>query len=44
VDACDSCRRYLKNVDLVRLGLAVPLVDEIAAAALDAWVKLSQNG
>ena len=37
VDACDSCRRYLKNVDLTRLGLAVPLVDEIAAAALDAW-------
>ena len=37
VDACDSCRRYLKNIDLGRLGLAVPLVDEIAAAPLDAW-------
>jgi FdhE protein len=39
VDACDTCRRYLKNVDLGRLGLAVPLVDEIAAAALDAWAR-----
>jgi FdhE protein len=37
LDACDSCRRYLKSVDLGRLGLAVPLVDEVAAAALDAW-------
>jgi FdhE protein len=37
VDACESCRHYLKSVDLTRLGLAVPLVDEIAAAALDAW-------
>ena len=37
VDACDSCRRYLKSVDLERLGLAVPLVDEVAAASLDAW-------
>jgi FdhE protein len=39
VDACDCCRHYLKNVDLGRLGLAVPLVDEIAAAPLDAWAR-----
>lgn len=39
VDACDSCRRYLKNVDLARDGLAVPLVDEIAAAPLDVWAR-----
>jgi FdhE protein len=39
VDACDNCRCYLKSVDLGRLGLAVPLVDEIAAAALDAWAR-----
>lgn len=37
VDACDSCRRYLKTVDLTRLGLAVPLVDEVAGASLDVW-------
>lgn len=37
VDACDTCRRYLKAIDLTRLGLAVPLVDEVAAAPLDLW-------
>jgi formate dehydrogenase maturation protein FdhE len=37
VDACDSCRRYLKSVDIGRLGLAVPLVDEVAGASLDLW-------
>ncbi len=37
VDACDTCRRYLKAVDLTRLGLAVPLVDEVAGAPLDLW-------
>lgn len=37
VDACDTCRHYLKSVDLQKLGLAVPLVDEVAAAPLDAW-------
>jgi formate dehydrogenase maturation protein FdhE len=39
IDACDNCRCYLKNVDLARLGLSVPLVDEIAAAPLDAWAR-----
>jgi FdhE protein len=37
VDACESCRRYLKTIDLGRLGLAVPLVDEVAGAHLDVW-------
>lgn len=37
VEACDTCKHYIKGVDLTRLGLAVPLVDEVAAAALDVW-------
>ena len=37
VEACDTCRHYIKGIDLTRLGLAVPLVDEVAAAALDLW-------
>ncbi|HEX5708626.1 MAG TPA: formate dehydrogenase accessory protein FdhE [Pyrinomonadaceae bacterium] len=37
VEACDACQHYIKGVDLTRLGLAVPLVDEVAAAALDVW-------
>jgi FdhE protein len=39
VEACDTCRRYIKGVDLTRKGLAVPLVDEIAAAPLDLWAR-----
>jgi len=37
IDACETCRHYLKTVDLTRLGLAVPVVDEVAAAPLDLW-------
>jgi formate dehydrogenase maturation protein FdhE len=37
VDACESCHYYLKAVDLARLGLAVPVVDEVASAVLDLW-------
>lgn len=37
VEACDTCKSYLKSVDMTVEGLAVPLVDEIAAASLDLW-------
>lgn len=37
VEACDTCKRYLKAVDMTMDGLAVPLVDEAALAALDVW-------
>jgi FdhE protein len=39
IDACETCKRYLKTVDRTRLGLAVPVVDEVAAASLDIWVR-----
>ncbi|HEY8412941.1 MAG TPA: formate dehydrogenase accessory protein FdhE [Pyrinomonadaceae bacterium] len=39
IEACDSCRHYLKGIDLTRLGLAVPSVDEIYAAPLDLWAR-----
>jgi formate dehydrogenase accessory protein FdhE len=39
VEACEICRSYIKGIDLTRLGLAVPLVDEVAAAALDLWAS-----
>ena len=39
VEACDTCGHYIKAVDLTRLGLAAPLVDEIAAAPLDLWAR-----
>ncbi len=37
IEACDACNHYITGIDLTRLGLAVPLVDEVAAAALDVW-------
>jgi FdhE protein len=39
VEACDTCKLYIKGVDLTVLGTAVPLVDEVAAAALDIWAR-----
>jgi formate dehydrogenase accessory protein FdhE len=39
IEACDSCGHYLKGIDLTRFGLAVPIVDEVAAAALDLWAR-----
>jgi FdhE protein len=49
VEACDTCKHYLKSVDMTVDGLAVPLVDEIATAPLDLWaaehgyMKISSN-
>ena len=37
VDSCDTCLHYVKAVDLARLGIAVPVVDEVASGALDIW-------
>jgi formate dehydrogenase maturation protein FdhE len=37
VEACDTCRTYLKSVDLTKDGFAVPQVDEIATVALNLW-------
>ena len=39
VDCCDTCRQYVKSVDLTKNGLADPVVDEIAAAPLDLWAR-----
>jgi FdhE protein len=39
VEACDTCRRYLKAVDLTVDGLAVPLIDETAFSVLDVWTN-----
>ena len=49
VEACDTCRYYLKSVDMTVDGLAVPIVDEVATAPLDIWAaehgfnKISPN-
>jgi FdhE protein len=49
VDACDTCKSYIKSVDLTKNGHAVPVVDELATVALNIWaeehgyVKLETN-
>lgn len=37
IEACDSCRRYLKAIDLSKNPAAEPLVDELGATPLD-WI------
>jgi FdhE protein len=37
VEACDSCKTYIKTIDLTKNGRAVPLVDELAAIPLSLW-------
>jgi formate dehydrogenase maturation protein FdhE len=37
VEACDSCHRYVKSVDLTVDGLAIPEVDELRSLGLDLW-------
>jgi len=39
IEACDSCKHYIKGIDLTRFGHAVPLVDEIYASPLDLWAR-----
>jgi len=39
IEACDTCRHYIKGVDLTRAGFAAPLVDEIDSAPLDLWAR-----
>lgn len=39
VEACDSCRRYIKTVDLTKNGHAVPLVDELGTIPLNLWAE-----
>jgi formate dehydrogenase accessory protein FdhE len=39
IEACDTCKHYIKGVDLTRAGFAAPIVDEIDAAPLDLWAR-----
>jgi FdhE protein len=39
VDACDTCKTYLKTIDLSKDGLAIPVVDDLASIALDLWAR-----
>lgn len=39
VDACDTCKFYLRTIDLTKDGNAVPLVDDLSAIPLSLWAE-----
>lgn len=49
VEACETCKTYIKTIDLTKNRLAIPEVDELAAIPLTLWAddqgytKLSRN-
>jgi formate dehydrogenase accessory protein FdhE len=39
VEACDTCKFYLRTIDLTKDGHAIPLVDDLAAIPLSLWAQ-----
>jgi FdhE protein len=39
IEACDTCKSYIKCIDLTKDGHAVPTVDDVATLALDLWAQ-----
>jgi formate dehydrogenase accessory protein FdhE len=39
VESCDTCKYYLRSIDLTKDGNAVPLVDDLAAIPLSFWAE-----
>jgi FdhE protein len=39
VEACDTCKFYLRTIDLTKDGNAVPLVDDLAAIPHTLWAN-----
>jgi len=39
MESCESCRRFLRTIDLTKDGRAVPLVDDLAAIPLSLWAE-----
>lgn len=39
LDACETCKAYLKSIDMTKNGHAVPIVDELATVSLNLWAQ-----
>jgi formate dehydrogenase maturation protein FdhE len=37
IEACETCRRYVKSLDLTLDGRAIPEVDDLLSLAMDLW-------
>jgi FdhE protein len=42
VECCETCKHYLRTIDLTKDGHAVPIVDDLAAIPLTLWAE--ENG
>jgi formate dehydrogenase accessory protein FdhE len=42
VECCDTCKHFLRTIDLTKDGNAVPIVDDLAAIPLSLWAQ--ENG
>jgi len=39
IEACDTCKSYLRTIDLTKNGCAIPIVDDLAAIPLSLWAQ-----
>jgi len=39
VECCDTCKHFLRTVDLTKDGNAIPIVDDLAAIPLSLWAE-----
>ena len=39
IDACDSCKGYVKTIDLTRDAMACLIADDLASVSLDLWAR-----
>lgn len=37
IEACETCRRYVKSIDLTVEGMAIPEVDDLVSIGMDLW-------
>ena len=39
IEACETCRRYVKSIDLTADARAIPEVDDLVSLAMDLWAQ-----
>ena len=39
IECCDTCKTYIKTVDLTKNGHAETFVDDLASSPLDLWTR-----
>ena len=37
IETCDTCRRYIKSIDLTKDARPVPIIDDLLSIAMDLW-------